>query len=168
MSFIWYSRKQRNNPYEKPGVANPHPHTPGVNQALPMYAKVNKDASRSNTMQQKATGTGASTPGTVDPTLPPPPTGDDLLRLCNSPTATQHRRHGSLRPQQSTDTSRGQQASSEGDYLIPCHTGTTASRRAANSVYDTVGVMDGSEVSANDDYWVAESNFKFYSPQKNS
>ncbi len=133
-----------------------------------MYAKVNKDASRSNTMQQKATGTGASTPSTVDPTLPPPPTGEDLLRLCNSPTATQSRRHGSLRPQNPTDTSRGQQASSEGDYLIPCHTGTTASRRAANSVYDTVGVMDSSEVSANDDYWVAESNFKFYSPQKNS
>ncbi len=146
-----------------------HSATPGASQALPMYAKVNKDSSRSNTMQQKATGTGASTPGMVDPSLPPPPTGDDLLRLCNSPTATQPRRHGSLRPQHSTDTSRGQQASSEGDYLIPCHTGTTASRRAANSVYDTVGVMDGSEVSANDDYWVAESNnFKFYSPQKNS
>ena len=131
---------------------------------MPMYAKVKKDPSRPGTLQSHAG------PLISDPSLPPPPTGDDLLRLCNDPGTTGKPRSntGTGRGQNSADTSRGQQASSEGDYLIPCHTGTTASRRAANSVYDTVGVMDGSEVSANDDYWVAESNFKFYSPQKNS
>ncbi len=62
----------------------------------------------------------------------------------------------------SVGNSRGQQFNSEGDYLIPCHTGTPAAVRAANSIYDTVGVRPDSEVASNDDYWVAESNFKFY------
>ncbi len=129
-----------------------------------MYAKVKKDPNRANTLQH-STGTATTT----DPSLPPPPTGEDLLRLCNTNTLPLDKGHTGTGVSYATDTTRGQQASSEGDYLIPCHTGTTASRRAANSVYDTVGVMDGSEVSANDDYWVAESNnFKFYSPQKNS
>ncbi len=127
-----------------------------------MYAKVKKDPSRANTLQSQ------SGHANVDPSLPPPPTGEDLLRLCNTSTLPLQKSHTGTGVSYPTDTTRGQQASSEGDYLIPCHTGTTASRRAANSVYDTVGVMDGSEVSANDDYWVAESNFKFYSPQNNS
>ncbi len=131
--------------------------------------------------QPQSTTVNRQQPSIADTTLPPPPTGVDLLRLCNSTLPPN--REGELyentvdgRPwvdtstvQASTENSRGQQFNSEGDYLIPCHTGTPAAVRAANSIYDTVGVRLDSEVASNDDYWVAESsNFKFYSPNGNS